>query len=113
MMLRPALALLLMASAAHAADARGTRNAQAVALLDVTQDVCQGRFAIDPEMKDVLFDHFHEYDIAGLASILSGPLNAFYEDYMAEAKEGRDAFCRKAPAESASTGYPVIIAGGN
>lgn len=111
-MLRPLLALVLLSTAAHAADRRGTRIAQAVALLDVAQDVCQGRFAVDHEMKDVLFDHFHEYDIAGLASILSGPLNAFYEDYMAEAKQGRDAFCRNAPAESASTGYPVIIAGG-
>ncbi len=111
-MLRPLLALALMSTSVQAADSRGTRIAQAVALLDVTQDYCQGRFAIDPEMKDVLLDHFHEYDIAGLASILSRPLNAFYEDYMAEAKQGRDEFCRKAPAESASTGYPVIIAGG-
>lgn len=111
-MLRPLLALALMSAAAHAADARGTRIAQAVALLDVAQDYCQGRITVDAEMKDVLLDHFHEYDIAGLASVLSGPLNAFYEDYMAEAKHGREAFCRKAPALSASTGYPVIIAGG-
>ena len=111
-MLRPLAALAFMASAAHAGDARGIRIAQAVALLGVAEDVCRGRFTVDAGMKDVLFGRFHEYDIAGLASTLSRPLNIFYEDYMAEAKQGRDAFCRKAPEEAASTGYPVIIAGG-
>jgi ABC-type taurine transport system ATPase subunit len=108
--LLPLLALLLLASPAEATN-RGTRIAMAVALLDVVQDHCAGRFRVDEEVKKTLFLHFHEYDIAGLASILSRPLNAFYEDFSYEAKRGRDAFCRKAPEEAASTGYPVILAG--
>jgi hypothetical protein len=111
--MRIALLLLAFALLAPPAEAsnRGTRIAMAVALLDVVEDHCQGRFRIDEVVKKTLLEHFHEYDIAGLASILSRPLNAFYEDFAYEAKRGRDAFCRKAPAEAASTGYPVIIAG--
>ena len=63
-------------------------------------------------MKTTLFEHFHEYDIAGLASLLSKPLNSFYEDFTYEAKQGRDAFCRNAPEEAARTGYPVLLAKG-
>lgn len=109
----PMLLLALMALASPAmAENRGTRIAMAVALLDVVEDNCQGRFRVDERVKKTLFLHFREYDIAGLASILSRPLNAFYEDFSHEAKTGRDAFCRKAPEEAASTGYPVILAGG-
>ena len=67
---------------------------------------------MDEQVKTTLLEHFHEYDIAGLASLLSKPLNSFYEDFTYEVKQGRDAFCRKAPAEAASTGYPVLLAGG-
>ena len=49
------------------------------------------------QVKATLLEHFHEYDIAGLASLLSKPLNSFYEDFTYEVKQGRDAFCRKAP----------------
>jgi hypothetical protein len=107
----PLLALALLLAQPAEASNRGTRIAMAVALLDVVEDNCQGRFRVDEDVKKTLFEHFHEYDIAGLASILSRPLNAFYEDFAYEAKQGRDAFCRKAPEEAASTGYPVIIAG--
>ena len=106
-----ALILLLAFTLPAKANNRGTRIAMAVALLDVVQDHCQGRYRVDEEVKKTLFLHFHEYDIAGLASLLSRPLNAFYEDFSFEAKQGRDAFCRKAPEEAASTGYPVILAG--
>ena len=104
------LALLLVSQPAQAEN-RGTRIAMAVALLDVVQDHCAGRFRVDEKVKKTLFEHFHEYDIAGLASLLSRPLNAFYEDFTFEAKRGRDAFCRNAPQEAAGTGYPVILTG--
>lgn len=83
----------------------------AVALLGVVEDHCHGRYRLDHAVKNTLFVDFHEYDIAGLASLLSRPLNAFYEDYSFEAKKGRDAFCRMAPEEARLTGYPVILAG--
>ena len=107
-------ALLVLAALATpaAAESRGTRIAMAVALLDVVQDQCEGRYKLDEQVKAALFRNFHEYDIAGLASILSKPLNSFYEDFAYQAKQGRDAFCRKAPEVAASTGYPVIVAGG-
>ena len=112
--MRSLAALLVLAALATpaAAEGRGTRIAMAVALLDVTEEHCEGRFRIDAHVKTVLFDNFHEYDIAGLASLLSRPLNSFYEDFTYQVKQGRDAFCRKAPEVAASTGYPVIVAGG-
>ena len=105
------IALAFLIQPASATENRGTRIAMAVALLDVVQDHCAGRFRVDETVKKTLFEHFHEYDIAGLASLLSRPLNAFYEDFTYEAKRGRDAFCRNAPNEAAGTGYPVILAG--
>ena len=107
-------ALLLVAALATpaAAESRGTSIAMAVALIDVVQDHCEGRYRIDEHVKALLFKNFHEYDIAGLASILSKPLNSFYEDFAYQVKQGRDAFCRNAPDVAASTGYPVILAGG-
>ncbi|MEI7598260.1 MAG: hypothetical protein WCJ41_02955 [Aestuariivirga sp.] len=107
-------ALLVLAALATpaAAENRGTRIAMAVALLDVAQEHCEGRYQVDEHVKTVLFNNFHEYDIAGLASLLSHPLNSFYEDFTYQAKQGRDAFCRKAPEVAASTGYPVILSGG-
>ena len=113
-MRRPAALLLLLPLLATpaAAENRGTRIAMAVALLDVSEEYCAGRLQVDEAVKAKLFEHFHEYDIAGLASLLSKPLNSFYEDFTYEAKQGRDAFCRNAPAEAASTGYPVLLAGG-
>ena len=94
------------------AETRGTRIAMAVALLDVAKEHCGTRLRVDDVVKRTLMRHFHEYDIAGLASLLSKPLNSFYEDFSFEAKQGRDAFCRKAPEEAARTGYPVLLAGG-
>ena len=114
-MIRPrrlpaSLALLLLMAVPAAADVRGTRIAMAVALLDVTQDFCAGRYKVDEPVKATLMAQFHEYDIAGLASILSEPLNSFYEDFMHQAKQHRAAFCSTAPAVAAKTGYPVILA---
>ena len=105
------LFLLLAFSLPADANNRGTRIAMAVALLDVVENHCEGRFRVDEEVRKMLLLHFHEYDIAGLASLLSRPLNAFYEDFSFEVSQGRDAFCAKAPEEAASTGYPVILAG--
>lgn len=109
-------AALLLASALLAgpalAETRGTRIAMAVALLDVVQETCGERLRVDAAVKRTLMRHFHEYDIAGLASLLSKPLNSFYEDFSYQAKQGREAFCRKAPDEAARTGYPVLLAGG-
>lgn len=106
-----ALAVLAaLATPSAATENQGTRIAMAVALLDVTQEHCAGRLRIDEQVKTTLFEHFHEYDIAGLASLLSKPLNSFYEDFTYEAKQGRDAFCRSAPEEAARTGYPVLLA---
>ncbi len=106
------LVLVALAPAAQATESRGTRIAMAVALLDVVQEHCEGRYRVDEQVKATLLRHFHEYDIAGLASLLSRPLNSFYEDFTYQAKQGRDAFCRNAPAEAQRTGYPVLVAGG-
>lgn len=106
-----ALALLPLLASEAAAESRGTRIAMAVALLDVAQEHCQASLTVDPQVKARLLEHFHEYDIAGLASLLSRPLNSFYEDFSYEVRQGRDAFCRQAPAEAARTGYPVLLAG--
>ena len=113
MMRRAASLLLFIAALAcpAAAQSRGLGIAMAVALLDVTRDYCGGTYTVDEAEKARLLAQFHEYDIAGLASVLSGPLNAFYEDFAHQAKQGRDAFCRSAPEKSARTGYPVILAG--
>ena len=101
----------LLATPAAATENRGTRIAMAVALLDVTEEHCAGRLTVDEQVKATLLEHFHEYDIAGLASLLSKPLNSFYEDFTYEVKQGRDAFCRKAPAEAASTGKTMVHRG--
>lgn len=112
--MKPVASLLVLAALATpaVAESRGTRIAMAVALLDVTGDYCEGRLRIDGQVKAELMKHFHEYDIAGLASLLSKPLNSFYEDFTYQAKQGRDAFCSKAPQEAARTGYPVLLAKG-
>ena len=104
--------LLALLTLPAQAESRGTRIAMAVALLDVAGDQCEGLLQVDQAVKKTLYEHFHEYDIAGLASILSRPLNAFYEDFTYEAKQGRQAFCRSAPDQAASTGYAVLIAVG-
>lgn len=106
------LALATLCQPALAQD-RGTRIAMAVALLDVAQDHCGEQLRVDATVKKKLMAHFHEYDIAGLASLLSQPLNAFYEDFAYEARREPKAFCHRAPREAAATGYPVIIAGGS
>jgi hypothetical protein len=106
-----ALMMPLVAAPAAAVSERGIRIAQAVALLDVSETYCKDRITTDDTVKATLMTHFHEYDIAGLASVLSRPLNAFYEDYSLEAQRDSAAFCRAAPAEAAATGYPVISAG--
>lgn len=112
--MKPLAALLVLALLATpaAAESRDTRIAMAVALLDVTAEHCEGRLKIDEQVKARLFENFHEYDIAGLASLLSKPLNSFYEDFTYQARQGRDAFCREAPRQAARTGYPVLLAGG-
>ena len=107
MVLRSMIALLLMLLPAEAAS-RGTKIAMAVALLDVAEQYCKGAIAVDPAVRENLFLHFHEYDIGGLSSAISGPLNSFYEEFVAEAKSGRGTFCAAAPAQAARTGYPVI-----
>ena len=106
------IVLVALATPTAAAENRGTRIAMAVALLDVTEEHYAGRYKLDEHVKATLFTHFHEYDIAGLASLLSRPLNSFYEDFTYQVKQGRDAFCRSAPEVAARTGYPVILGGG-
>lgn len=112
--MRPLAALLLLGALATpaAAESRGTRIAMAVALLDVSGEYCGSSLKVDETVKATLFRHFHEYDIAGLASLLSRPLNSFYEDFSYQAQQGREAFCRGAPQQAARTGYPVLLAGG-
>ena len=92
-----------------AAASRGTLIAMAVGLLDVVEEHCQDEVVVDEQLKAHLLRHFHEYDIGGLASVISGPLNASYEDYLSRARSDRRAFCATAPAEAARTGYPVIV----
>ena len=108
MVLRAAIATLLLMAAPAEAASRGTLIAMAVALLDVAEQHCDD-LKRDAELEEHLLRHFHEYDIGGLASAISGPLNAFYEDFQREAEEDARAFCRAAPAYAARTGYPVIV----
>ena len=112
--MKPLAALVALAALASpaAAESRGTRIAMAVALLDVTGEYCAGTLKVDSAVKAKLFENFHEYDIAGLASLLSQPLNNFYEDFTYQAKQDRIAFCRGAPKQAARTDYPVLLAGG-
>ncbi len=110
MVLRLATIVLALSTLPAEATSRGTKIAMAVALLDVAEEYCAGRMSVDAAEKTRLMEHFHEYDIAGLASILSQPLNAFYEDFLHEARAGRDSFCSEAPALAQDTGYPVIRA---
>lgn len=112
--MRPLATLLALAALATpaSAESRGTRIAMAVALLDVTQEHCAGKLTVDGQVKARLIENFHEYDIAGLASLLSKPLNSFYEDFTYQAKRDRAAFCRDAPKQAVRTGYPVLLAGG-
>ena len=107
-----ALACLTALATPATAESRGTRIAMAVALLDVTQEHCAGMLEVDSQVKDRLFRNFHEYDIAGLASLLSKPLNSFYEDFSYQAKQDRKSFCRGAPKQAARTGYPILQAVG-
>lgn len=108
----PATTLLAMTAIALAAPAeaasRGTRIAMAVAIVDVAKDTCR-TVTLDEELQSHLMRHFHEYDIGGLASAISGPLNAFYEDFQHEAKSDPRGFCAAAADYSARTGYPVIL----
>ena len=82
----------------------------AVALLDVAEEHCQAETAVDDKVKASLMADFHEFDIGGLASAISNPLNAFYEEFQLQAKRDRRSFCAKAPLQAAVTGYPVIVA---
>ena len=82
MVLRLALLMLALNSGLAEASNRSTRIAMAVALLDVAEEHCGSSIEVDPEMRKTLFLHFHEYDIAGLASVISRELNAFYEDFI-------------------------------
>lgn len=112
MKLLASLVLFAALASPALAESRGTRIAMAVALLDVTAEHCAGKLDVDPQARATLLTHFHEYDIAGLASLLSKPLNSFYEDFSYQARQGRDAFCREAPEQAARTGYPVLQARG-
>jgi hypothetical protein len=111
---RVAAACLVAAAVLYpqAADAtqRSTRIAMAVALLDLAEEHCGGAIAVDPKLRAQLLVDFHEYDIAGLASVISRELNAFYEDFLHEMKRDRAAFCRSSPAYARAAGYPLIKA---
>ena len=108
MVLRLALVMLVMSSGLAQASNRSTRIAMAVALLDIAEEHCGSSIKVDPEMRKTLFLHFHEYDIAGLASVISRELNAFYEDFSAVMKKDRAALCLSSPGYAASAGYPLI-----
>lgn len=101
------LAGIVLFTPVLAAD-RASNIAMAVALLEVAEENCAGGIAVDQELKTHLMRHFHEYDIGGLASAISGPLNIFYEDFSSQAKSDRLEFCRRAPDTIAGTGYPAL-----
>ena len=71
------LAILLAATLVgpgHAAS-RSTLIAMAVALLDVAREHCDAETTIDGEVKANLMSDFHNYEIGGLASAISGSYN--------------------------------------
>lgn len=90
------------------ASGRGERIAMAVALLEVAKERCLA-LEVDEELRAHLLRHFREYDIGGISSAISGPLNAFYEDFRFQAERDARGFCRQAPQLARSTGYPVIV----
>jgi len=100
--------LLLTATAAHAASP-GTRVAMAVALMDVVADHCHPALAFNAEQKALLLHDFRDYDVGGLASGISAPLNRFYDDFAAAARHDVHAFCAAAPEIASRTGYAIYL----
>lgn len=110
MVLRSAIVAVLLTNVPASAASRDTLIAMAVGLLDVVEEHCVGDVTIDKEIRAKLFKDFREYDIGGISSAVSRPLNQFYEEFLHQARKDRRAFCASAPAEAARTGYPVIVA---
>lgn len=108
MVLRTALLCLLALALPAEAASRGDRIAMAVALLEVAKERCPA-LEVDEDLHEHLIRHFREYDIGGIASAISGPLNTFYEDFQFRARRDARDFCQKAPQLARSTGYPVIL----
>ena len=108
MVLRSAIIVLMLMTIPAEAASRGTLIAMAVGLLDVAEEHCAREVSVDAIEKTRLLKDFRDYDIGGISSAVSVPLNAFYEEFLHQAKKDRRAFCATAPAEAARTGYPVI-----
>jgi hypothetical protein len=102
------LAVLCLTCPAAGAANRSTLIAMAVALLDVAEEHCEGRITIDGAVKARLMVDFREYDISGIGSVISGPLNSFYEEFLLEARKDLRQFCARTSVHAAATGYPVI-----
>jgi hypothetical protein len=106
------LAVLLVVFAATGARAAGTSLgiAYAMALLDVVEEHCTATIAVDPGLRARLVVEFRKYDIGGVQSAISGPLNRFYEDFLTDMNNSREGFCSSAPALAGRAGFEGLLA---
>jgi hypothetical protein len=109
MVLRLAGAFLLLAAATTQAGSRIVETALAVALLDVVDAHCRNEISVDEQRRAGVRASFRDYDVQGLQSLIAGPLNGFYEDFLAEVGRGRLSFCMKAPATAAAAGHAGLL----
>jgi hypothetical protein len=96
----------LVLSLALLADA--TRLAMAVALQDVVADHCPN-LTVDPAEKSALMLEFRQYDLGGIYSMVSPPLNAFYEEFLGASRKSPSGFCASAPDLAGRAGFPALI----
>ncbi|MBM3519329.1 MAG: hypothetical protein FJX63_00920 [Alphaproteobacteria bacterium] len=109
MVLRLAGAFLYVAAASAQAGDRTVETALAVALLDVVEEHCAAEVTVDDDRRAAVFTTFHDYDVQGWQSLIAGPLNRFYEDFLYDLARGREGFCRRAPAFAEASGHPGLL----
>jgi hypothetical protein len=85
-----------------------TRLAMAVALQDVAADRCP-KLAVDPAEKAALMQQFHQYDVGGINSMVSPPLNTYYAEFLDSSRADLAAFCGSAATLAGRAGYPGLL----
>jgi hypothetical protein len=112
MVLKPLIimAAILASSEILAGESRTVPVAMTVAVLDVAKSHCRGRLSVDTAIEAQLVKEFRDYDVGGVQSAMSGPLNAFYEEFLDIATLNLVRFCREAPSIAAKGGYPGLLA---
>lgn len=98
-----------MATGALAGESRTTPVAMTVAVLDVAKSHCRGTLDVDAALEARLIEEFRQYDVGGVQSAISRPLNAFYEEFLETAEIDRKGFCREAPSIASRGGYSGLL----